>query len=214
MNVFDLIRTGSGEAMTAAEVALNRGELVVMPTDTVYGVAARPDLTGATRRVFDAKLRPTNLTLPVLAHSAPAAEAVAELDDRARLLATRFWPGGLTIVLPRAPAAGAWNLGEETETVGVRVPAHDVALGLLGRTGPLAVTSANLSGEATPPDCDGVRAVLGETVAVYLCAGRCEGRPSTVVDLIGAEPIIRREGAVVAADIRAALAGEDVRRRR
>jgi L-threonylcarbamoyladenylate synthase len=221
MNVFDLIRTGPGEAMTAAEVALDRGELVVMPTDTVYGVAARPDLTGATRRVFDAKRRPANLTLPVLAHSAPAAEAVAELDDRARLLATRFWPGGLTIVLPRAPAAGAWNLGEETETVGVRVPAHDIALAILERTGPLAVTSANLSGQPTPPDCEGVRSALGEAVAVYLCAGECAGTPSTVVELTGPTVRIMREGAVRSADIMAALrpgsgssAAEDAGRRR
>jgi L-threonylcarbamoyladenylate synthase len=221
MNVFDVTRTDPDGVLTAAEEALGRGELVVMPTDTVYGVAARPELAGATRRVFDAKRRPVDLTLPVLAHRAPAAEAVAEFDSRARLLATRFWPGGVTIVLPRTPAARAWDLGGEVETVGVRIPAHDIALAMLERTGPLAVTSANLSGQPTPPDCEGVRRALGEAVAVYLCAGECAGTPSTVVDLTGPTVRIMREGAVRAADIMAVLepgsgssAAEDAGRRR
>jgi L-threonylcarbamoyladenylate synthase len=205
MNLFDVTRTDPDEALTVAEEALDRGELVVLPTDTVYGVAARPDLAGATGRVFDAKRRPADLTLPVLAHSARAAEAVADVDDRARLLANRFWPGGLTIVLPRTPAAGAWELGGEVETVGVRVPAHNIALAALERTGPLAVTSANLSGEPTPADCEGVRRALGEAVTVYLCAGKCAGTPSTVVDVTGPTVRITREGAVRAADIMAAL---------
>ena len=221
MSVFDVTRTDPDEALAAAEEALGRGELVVLSTDTVYGVAASPGLAGATGRVFDAKRRPADLTLPVLAHSARAAEAVAEFDDRARLLVTRFWPGGLTIVLRRRPAARAWYLGEEEQTVGVRVPAHDVALAILERTGPLAVTSANLSGQPTPPDCEGVRRALGEAVAVYLCAGECAGTPSTVVDLTGPTVRITREGAVRAADIAAALepgsgssAAEDAGRRR
>lgn len=221
MSVFDVTRTDPDEALTAAEEALDRGELVVLPTDTVYGVAARPGLTGATGRVFDAKRRPADLTLPVLAHSARAAEAVAEFDDPARLLATKFWPGGLTIVLPRTSAARAWELGGEEETVGVRLPAHGIARALLERTGPLAVTSANISGEPTPPDCEGVRRALGEAVSVYLCAGECAGTPSTVVDLTGRTVRITREGAVRAADIAAALergsgssAAEDAGRRR
>jgi L-threonylcarbamoyladenylate synthase len=205
MSVFDVTRKDPGEALTAAEEALDRGELVVLPTDTVYGVAAKPDLAGATGRIFDAKRRPEDLTLPVLAHSARAAEVVADVDDRARLLANRFWPGGLTMVLPRRPSARAWHLGEERETVGVRVPAHDIALAILERTGPLAVTSANLSGQPTPPDCEGVRRALGETVAVYLCAGECAGTPSTVVDLSGPRIRITREGAVRAADIEAVV---------
>lgn len=221
MNVFDVTRTDPAEGMRAAEEALARGELVVLPTDTVYGVAARPDLAGATGRVFDAKRRPADLSLPVLAHSAQAAEAVAEFDDRARFLATRFWPGGVTIVLPRMPAARAWDLGGEVETVGVRVPAHDVTLALLERTGPLAVTSANLSGQPTPPDCEGVRRALGEAVSVSLCAGTCAGTPSTVVDLTGPTVRITREGAVRADDIMDALergsgssAAEEAGRRR
>jgi L-threonylcarbamoyladenylate synthase len=214
MNVFDLTRGLPEEALSAAERALEGGELVVFPTDTVYGVAARPDISGATLKLFEAKRRPRDLTLPVLNAGLREAESVAAFDGRARLLATRFWPGGLTMVLPRRPPARAWYLGQERETVGVRVPAHDIALALLKRTGPLAVTSANLSGEPTPADCRGVRTTLGEAVAVYLCAGPRSGRPSTVVDLTGSEPIIRREGDVAAAVIRTALAAEEVRRRR
>jgi L-threonylcarbamoyladenylate synthase len=207
MNVFDLSRPPSEEAFAAAEAALADGELVVLPTDTVYGVAAHPDVRGATDRIFDAKRRPADLSLPVLAPSARAAEAVAEFDDRARLLATRFWRGGLTIVLPRQPSARGWYLGDEWETVGVRVPAHDIDLALLERTGRLAVTSANLSGEPTPLDCEGVQGALGEAVAVYLCAGECVGTPSTVVDLTGPDLKVLRHGVVPAEDLEAALNG-------
>jgi L-threonylcarbamoyladenylate synthase len=205
MNVFDVTGTDLEQALTIAEQALDRGDLVVLPTDTVYGLAARPDLPGGTDRIFETKRRPRDLTLPVLVPSAPTAEGVAELDDRARLLATRFWPGGLTLILPRVPNARGWGLGEERDTVGVRVPADDLALALLERTGPLAVTSANLSGQPTPSDCEGVRRVLGQAVAVYLCAGECAGTPSTVVDLSGPRIRITREGAVRAAEIEVAL---------
>ena len=205
MNVFDLTRTDPGEALAAAEQALDRGELVVLPTDTVYGLAARPDAAGATHLLFEAKRRPRDLTLPVLVHDRPTAESVAAFDHRARVLADRFWPGGLTIVLPRARAARGWELGEESESIGVRVPAHDVALEVLERAGPLAVTSANRSGEPTPVECEGVQAALGDAVAVYLCAGRREGQPSTLVDLTDREVRILRRGAIGAADVEAAL---------
>jgi L-threonylcarbamoyladenylate synthase len=221
MNFFDLTRGLSEEGLPAAERALEGGELVVLPTDTVYGVAARPDISGATSRLFEAKRRPRDLTLPVLNAELREAESVAAFDDRARLLATRFWPGGVTIVLPRTRVARAWDLGGEVETVGVRIPAHGIALAILERTGPLAVTSANLSGQPTPPDCEGVRRALGEAVAVYLCAGECAGTPSTVVDVTGPTVRIMREGSVRAADIMAALepgsgssAAEDAGRRR
>jgi L-threonylcarbamoyladenylate synthase len=184
------------DALAAAVAALDRGEIVVIPTDTVYGLAARPDVTGATDRVFEAKRRPRDLTLPVLAPELLQAEAVARFDERARRLAERFWPGALTLVLPRGEASSRWNLGGDRQTVGVRIPAHDVALALLWTTGPLATTSANPSGHPTPPDCEGVRAALGDAVAVYLCAGMLTPVPSTIVDLSGAEPRIMRAGAV------------------
>lgn len=191
--------------LARAVAALERGDLVVIPTDTVYGVAARPDVAGGTRRLFEAKRRPSDLALPVLVTDLRQAEAVAAFDRRARALARRYWPGPLTLVLPRAGPASGWDLGFEASTIGIRMPAHRVATALLGITGPLAVTSANRSGDPTPPDCDGVRAALGDAVAVYMCAGRCAGAPSTVVDLVGAEPEIRRLGAIDPRELRAVL---------
>jgi L-threonylcarbamoyladenylate synthase len=205
MEVFDVSGSDPESALLSAERALATRELVVVPTETVYGVAARPDVAGSTARLFAAKRRSRVLTLPVLASGLAAAERVAMFDRRARILAERFWPGGMTLVLARTEAATTWDLGHEADTVGVRVPAHPVALALLQRTGPLAVTSANVSGEPTPPDCPGVRAALGDAVAVYLCAGRCAGTPSTVVDLTGTEVRIIRAGAVREADIGAVL---------
>ena len=189
----------------AAE-ALRRGGLVVLPTDTVHGIAARPDEAAATERLFAAKARPRDLELPVLVPDVGAARGVARFDDRAEALAARFWPGPLTIVLPRAAASAPWELGGDPATVGVRVPRHPLALALLARTGPLAVTSANRSGEPTPSTCDGIVAVFGDAVDVYLCAeDQLGGAPSTVVDLAHGEPRILREGALPAADVLATL---------
>lgn len=186
-------------ALRAAEEALSAGELVVFPTDTVYGVAARPDVPGATDRLFTAKRRSRGLTLPILAAAVEDAASIAVFDARAWTLGGHFWPGGLTMILPRAPRANDWDLGDEHDTVGVRIPNHPVVLGLLTRTGPLAVTSANRSGEPTPSTCGGIRGSLGDAVAVYLCAGSARGDiPSTIVDLTGPEPQVVREGAVPA----------------
>jgi L-threonylcarbamoyladenylate synthase len=177
--------------------ALARGGLVVVPTDTVYGVAARPDLAEATARVFAAKGRPRDLTLPVLAADAEAAGLAGALDERALRLARRFWPGPLTLVVPRTGMSMPWDLGEGRDTVGLRVPDHRRTRALLTETGPLAVTSANRSGEPTPPDCDGVKAALGDAVEVYVCDDpRPAGPPSTVLDLTGPEPRILRQGAL------------------
>jgi L-threonylcarbamoyladenylate synthase len=171
------------DPFAGAVQALARGELVVLPTDTVYGLAARPQLPEATARLFEAKGRSRDLTLPVLLADRDGAGLVGTLDDRARRLAERFWPGPLTLVL------------NERGTIGVRVPDHDRTRALLAETGPLAVTSANMSGEPTPPDCDGVRSVLGDAVAVYLCDDpRPPGPPSTVLDLTGPDPRVLREG--------------------
>lgn len=205
--VFHLDRL-HGSALDAAERALTDGEVVVLPTDTVYGVAARPDVPGATARIFQVKRRSLDLTLPVLVGGVDDAARVAVFDSRARALARRFWPGGLTIVLPRASLSAEWYLGEDRDTVGLRVPDHPVALELLSRVGPLAVTSANRSGEATPPTCEGVREVLADAVAVYLCAGSATGAtPSTVIDLTGLEARILREGTIAPGALFGALAG-------
>jgi L-threonylcarbamoyladenylate synthase len=189
-------------ALDLAAEALSLGELVVVPTDTVYGVAARPDLPGATERLFEAKQRPWHLTLPVLVAGTGDARRIAWMDVAADKLAARFWPGALTMVLPRTEVSMPWELGEARDTVGVRVPANEMVMELLARTGPLAVTSANRSGDPTPSDCAGVRVVLGDAVSVYLCTGVLDSDlPSTVVDLTGPEHQVLREGVIGARDI-------------
>lgn len=183
--------------LRVAEEALAAGEIVVFATDTVYGLASRPDILGATDRLFETKRRSRDLALPVLAAAPESAAGVAVFDARAWALAGRFWPGALTMVLPRAPRALDWDLGAEHETVGVRIPEHAVALALLARTGPLAVTSANRSGEPTPTTCDGIRALLGDQVAVYLCSEVAPGGiSSSIVDLTQAGARILREGSI------------------
>jgi L-threonylcarbamoyladenylate synthase len=193
------------DAIESAARAVRDGNLVILPTDTVYGIGVRPDRRKATARLFAAKRRRRDLTLPILVSGQEDAARVAILDDRARALAERFWPGGLTLVLPRAELARRWDLGDETETVGVRMPDHGVALAVLRTTGPLAVTSANISGEPTPSDCPGVRAIFGHEVAVYLCAGPIGGLASTVVDLSGPKPRVLREGSLPSEDLRSLL---------
>ena len=196
----------------AARAAL-RGELIVLPTDTVYGIGTRPDDPVATARVFEAKGRPRDLELPVLAASLEAAARVAALDDRAERLARAHWPGPLTIVLPRTEASRGWDLGADAETIGVRVPRHPLALALLARTGPLAVTSANRTGQPTPPTCEEVADVFGDLVAVYLCEeGRLGGSPSTVVDLAHGEPRVLRAGALDPEELLASFTGPDTTR--
>jgi L-threonylcarbamoyladenylate synthase len=187
--------------------AARRGELVVLPTDTVYGIGARPDDRAATARLFEAKGRPRDLELPVLVPSAAAAREIAVLDGRAEALAARFWAGALTLVLPRRVASRPWELGGDPGTIGVRMPHHPLALAVLARTGPLAVTSANRSGEPTPATCDGVVEVFADAVAVYLCdRAPLEGAASTVVDLAHGAARILRHGGVAEEDVRAALA--------
>jgi L-threonylcarbamoyladenylate synthase len=195
------------DLFAAAVEALARGELVVLPTDTVYGLAARPELPEATARLFEAKGRSRDLTLPVLVADRDGAGLAGSLDERALLLAERFWPGPLTLVVERTEASAGWDLGDDRGTIGLRVPDHDRTRALLAETGPLAVTSANRSGEPTPPDCDGVRAVLWDAVTVYVCDDpRPAGPPSTVLDLAGPKPTVLREGVLRAEEILGALA--------
>lgn len=181
---------------TAARAALD-GSLIVLPTDTVYGIGARPDDPSATARLFDAKGRPRELELPVLVASTEAARRIAAFDERAEALALRFWAGPLTIVLPRTELARVWDLGGDPTTIGVRMPHEPLALAVLARTGPLAVTSANRSGALTPTACDEIEATFADAVQVYLCAPEpLTGSASTVVDLAHGKPSVVRAGAV------------------
>lgn len=191
-----------------AVAAALRGELIVLPTDTVYGIGTRPDRAEATAALFAAKARPRSLELPVLAPSIAAVARIADLDARAHRLAAGLWPGGLTLVLPRTELSLSWDLGGDVETIGVRVPDHQLALAVLAGTGPLAVTSANRSGSSTPSGCEELDALFGEAVSVYLCEeAPLSGGASTVVDLAHGEPVILRSGVVDEQTISRVLAG-------
>ena len=193
----------------AAAAAL-AGSPVVFPTDTVYGIGTRPDDPAATARLFEAKARPRDLELPVLVASTQAARAIAAFDERADALALAFWAGPLTIVLPRTQASRGWDLGGDPSTIGVRMPHHPLTLALLARTGPLAVSSANRSGQPTPETCEELRDAFGDAVAVYLCADEALGQiASSVVDLSRAEPRMLRTGAVSEEEVLEALSRTD-----
>lgn len=189
--------------MRHARQAIGRGELVVLPTDTVYGIAADAFDAAAVAGLLAAKGRGRQSPPPVLVAGRATMEAlVAEVPEPVERLVEEFWPGGLTIVLPSQPSL-SWDLGDTHGTVAVRMPAHRLALELLEETGPLAVSSANLTGEAAAITAVDAEAMLGDSVAVYLDAGASEtGVASTIVDataLVGGQtPIVRvlREGAV------------------
>jgi tRNA threonylcarbamoyl adenosine modification protein (Sua5/YciO/YrdC/YwlC family) len=197
-------------ALNVAAKAIEAGQLLVVPTETVYGIAARPDRPDATRRVFEAKRRPTGLALPILCASAEAAWDVGASSPAARALAEVFWPGPLTMVLPRSERSRAWELGDEPGTVGVRVPDLDLLRALLDTTGPVAATSANISGRPPLDTGDDLRAAFGDEVAVYVVVrpglGGPAGMASTVVDLTSTgHPVVVRPGPITPADLDAAL---------
>lgn len=194
-----------GEAAEAARA----GRLVVFPTDTVYGIGTRPDDAGATSRLFEAKRRPRHLELPVLAASVNEMRGLAVFDERAERLAGACWPGGLTLVLPRSQRSAGWDLGGDPETVGVRIPHHPLALALLAAVGPMAVTSANRSGEPTGATCDELEATFADAVSIYLCQeDPPHGTPSTVVDLAHGPVRVIREGAVASDAVARLLSAE------
>lgn len=194
--------------MRHARQAIARGELIVMPTDTVYGIAADAFTPAAVQRLLDAKGRGRDQPPPVLvAGQSALAALVEEIPEPVQRLVDEFWPGGLTIVLPAQPSL-AWDLGDTLGTVAVRMPDQRVALELLEETGPLAVSSANLTGKSAAISADGAQSMLGDSVAVYLDGGHSEtGVASTIVDATSlvqrrgdeqSEPRVRvlREGAV------------------
>jgi L-threonylcarbamoyladenylate synthase len=178
----------------AASAAVRRGRLVVLPTDTIYGVGALPRSHGGVAGIFAAKGRPMDRPIPVLAANAEDLYDVVVFDERARAVAAALWPGPLSLVLERRPG-WPYDLGGNQATIAVRVTRNEVARRLLERTGPLAVTSANLSGEPPAVTVDEARAALGDRVAVYLDGGPCTDEPSSVVSLVG-EVRLLREGSV------------------
>lgn len=169
--------------MRAARKALARGQLVVLPTDTVYGIAVDAFDPAAVQRLLDAKGRGRQAPPPVLVAGLETLRAlVAEVPEPVERLVHEFWPGGLTIVLPAQPSL-TWDLGETHGTVAVRMPAHPIALELLEETGPLAVSSANLTGRAAAVVAQDAKDMLGDAVEVYLDAGpSATGVASTILD--------------------------------
>jgi tRNA threonylcarbamoyl adenosine modification protein (Sua5/YciO/YrdC/YwlC family) len=184
-------------ALKAAVRAISRGQLVVLPTDTVYGVAADAFEPAAVTRLLAAKGRGREMPPPVLISAATTVDALAVgLPDYARTLVDAFWPGPLTIVA-RQQSSLRWDLGETRGTVASRMPDHDVARELLERTGPLAVSSANTTGEPPATDAGEAHRMLGDAVAVVVDAGATPGEtPSTIVDVTGSAPRLLREGAL------------------
>ncbi|MGH7047861.1 MAG: L-threonylcarbamoyladenylate synthase [Stellaceae bacterium] len=188
----------------AAEL-LRAGELVALPTETVYGLGADATNERAVAAIFAAKGRPRFNPLIVHVPGLTAAAAVAELDSRARNLAASFWPGPLTIVLPRRAQSGLSLLASAgLDTVAVRVPAHPVALAVLEAVGrPIAAPSANRSGRVSPTEAAHVVAELGDRVGLILDGGACPvGVESTVLDLSGAAPVLLRPGGVTLEQLR------------
>lgn len=190
--------------MRHARQAIARGDLVVMPTDTVYGLAADAFAPAAVQKLLDAKGRGRDMPPPVLVAGPETLSALAEqVPQPVHDLVARFWPGGLTIVLPAQPSL-AWDLGETKGTVAVRMPDHRIALELLSETGPLAVSSANLTGSPAALNAAEAESMLGASVSVYLENGYTDsGVPSTIIDatsLADGSPIptvrVLREGAV------------------
>ena len=202
------VRAGSDGSLAAAAAVLRSGGLVVLPTDTVYGLAALPHLPDAVRAVFRAKGRPSGMHLPVLAATVEQVRGLGVAFGAASsVLADRWWPGPLTLAFAFDPGSGRpdWLAGRDE--VAVRVPDHDFVRALLRETGVLVVTSANPHGTATPLTAEAVSASLGSSVDLVVDGGALTEVPSTVVSLVGREPVVEREGVIPAPDVVEALTG-------
>lgn len=190
---------GSGphrDYIEPAVEALLAGRPIAIPTDTVYGLAVDPTRPSATDRLFAAKRRPRDVTLPVLVADLDQALGVIHSPSRAaRMLMDRFWPGPLTIVVDRRPGL-SMDLGDERRTVGIRCPDHAVPRDLAARVGPLATTSANLHGRPPAATAQEVAEMLGTSVELIVDGGVCRGASSTVVDCTGEEVRLIRDGSL------------------
>ena len=193
-------------AIEAAAMAIRQGRLIVLPTDTVYGIAADAFSPDAVQALLAAKGRGRDMPPPVLVSAATTLDALAVgVPSYARALVEEFWPGALTIVC-RQQSSLQWDLGETRGTVAVRMPDDEIALAVLERTGPLAVSSANLSGRPAARTADEAESMLGESIEVIVDAGTSAGADaSTIVDCTGAEGRILRRGAISLDELNAVL---------
>ena len=190
--------TGLREAASA----VRRGELVVLPTDTVYGIGADAFTKEAVGDLLEAKGRGRNMPTPVLIGSPNTLHGlVTDFSELAWELVDAFWPGGLTIVAMHQPTL-RWDLGDTRGTVAVRMPLHPVAIELLNETGPMAVSSANRTTEPPTTDVESAMKQLGEAVSIFLDGGPGGEVPSTIVDVTGPRPRLLREGALTLAELR------------
>jgi L-threonylcarbamoyladenylate synthase len=185
---------------------LKHGGLVAFPTDTVYGVGVLAFDEQAVESIYAAKDRPVEKAIPILIGGPEDLDKVTvEIPPIAAKLAARFWPGPLTLVIPKHPNLP--DVVSASPTVGVRVPDHPVARALLRAAGPMAVTSANISGQANPKNAKEVSRQLNGRIPLILDGGETPGGvPSTVVNCLGTEPVILREGPVTMEDIQFVLA--------
>jgi tRNA threonylcarbamoyl adenosine modification protein (Sua5/YciO/YrdC/YwlC family) len=198
--------TVRGAALASAEHCVSSGQLVVLPTDTVYGIGADAFDATAVADLLAAKGRGRDMPVPVLVGSWTTIEGLsASVAQRTWDLIEAFWPGGLTLVVDEAPSL-SWDLGDARGTVAVRMPLHPVAIELLERTGPMAVSSANRSGSPPALTAADAQDQLGDEVAVYLDGGPAKtGVASTIVDVTGEIPRILRAGAIDVDTLRAVV---------
>jgi len=203
---FDFTGDELAPAYRAAVDAIEAGDLVVLPTDTVYGIAADAFKADAVQRLLDAKGRGRDMPPPVLISVVESLDALAtDIPESGRKLCQEFWPGPLTVIC-HAQTSLMWDLGETQGTVALRVPDHENTRELLSRTGPLAVSSANISGQPAALDVYDAETQLQDSVAVYLDGGTATGgQPSTIVDITGDTPHVVRLGALSLAQLRAVV---------
>lgn len=185
--------------LSAAVDAVQAGQCIVLPTDTVYGIGADAFNNDAVAKLLATKRRGPDMPVPVLVGSWTTIQGlVREFSDTAKILVEAFWPGGLSIVVPEAPSL-PWNLGDTRGTVLLRMPNQPLALELLQRTGPMAVSSANISGNPPALNAANAKQQFGDAVGIYLDGGAAQvGEPSTIVDISGPQPVILREAAISA----------------
>ena len=202
MNKFLDLDSDFEEAVSAATKTLNDGKLVLLPTDTVYGIAAIPTNKNAVDEIFHRKKRLSDQACAVLVSEISHVFDLVVPSVELELLSQNFWPGPMTVVVERAQHL-SYFLGGDENSIGVRCPDHAFIRSLTAETGPLAVTSANLSGLSTPEDAKEAASELGENLLV-VDGGLCKGKPSTVLSLLGESAEILREGAIRVEDLIAA----------
>ena len=183
-------------SLERAIAAIRNGEIVGLPTDTVYGIGADPMSENAVAGLFELKGRPVNRPVGLLVASLEQAGAIGEIDGVAAALAVEHWPGALTLVVVPRVILADWVGDAQRRTVGLRVPDHPITLELLTEVGPLAVTSANLSGGSESLSDEDARAVFGDRVPVYVVGRSPGGESSTVVDVTGDKIVVLRQGPV------------------